>query len=97
LRHEHDEEEGQTTAEEVVGIENSGGEIMNGKIAKERAKEIVQHRIDAGEVIRLGRGHIISAKDFFALPLEKQIELKHSVPRLAADHWRKGQPRPASR
>jgi hypothetical protein len=66
---------------------------MNDKEALARAKEIEQQLIDAGDVIRLGHGRVMRAKDFFALPLEKQIELKNSVPRVRADHWRKGRPK----
>ena len=62
--------------------------------ARRRAKEIVQAQVDSGELIALGRNRVIRAKDFFALPLEKQIELKRSVPRVASDHWRKGQRKP---
>jgi predicted PP-loop superfamily ATPase len=67
---------------------------MKSKAAMERAKEVEQTLVESGDVIRLGHGRVIRAKDFFALPLEKQIELKHSVPRLAVNHWRKGRPKP---
>jgi hypothetical protein len=67
---------------------------MTDEEAKQRAKEIEQEMIDAGELIVLGRNRCISAKEFFALPLEKQIELKRSVSRVTRDHWRKGQPKP---
>jgi hypothetical protein len=65
---------------------------MNDKLAKERAKEVEQTLVESGDVIRLGRSRVIGAKDFFALPLQKQTELKRSVPRLNANHWRKGRP-----
>jgi len=67
---------------------------MNDKEAKARAKEVEQTLVESGDVIRLGHGRVMRAKDFFALPLEKQLELKNSVPRLAANHWRGGRPKP---
>jgi hypothetical protein len=79
----------------MVGLEKTnGGKAMNDKTAKERAKEAELTLVKSGDIILIGRGRVMRAKDFFALPLEKQIELKRSIPRLRADHWRKGQPKP---
>jgi|HubBroStandDraft_1064217.scaffolds.fasta_scaffold89841_6 predicted PP-loop superfamily ATPase len=66
---------------------------MKSKAAMERAKEVEQTLVESGDIIRLGHGRVIRAKEFFVLPLEKQIELKHSVPRLGANHWWKGRPK----
>lgn len=69
---------------------------MNHKEAQQRANEAERTLIESGDLILLGRGRVMRAKDFFALPLERQIELKRSVPRVQANHWRKGQPKGGS-
>jgi hypothetical protein len=64
-----------------------------GLIGKAAAKKWLDAGIESGDLIRVREG-VMRAKDFFALPPEKQIELKQSVPRVRADHWRKGRPKP---